>query len=63
MIVLVFHIVSVRNAHLFFVKESPFLMRKWAKQQKTGKQVVKLLILALSVVIISKITIYTVTNS
>ena len=32
MIILLFHIVSVRNGFLFFIKESPFLMRKWAIQ-------------------------------
>ena len=58
----VFHIVSVRNASLFLDKESSFLMRKWAKQGKRQKQVVKLLILVLAVVIISNVIIYAVMN-
>jgi len=58
----VFHIVSVRNASLFLDKESSFLMRKWAKQEKRQKQVVKLLILVLAVVIISNVIIYAVMN-
>ncbi|MGB2862550.1 MAG: hypothetical protein WBC05_04420 [Sedimentisphaerales bacterium] len=63
MIVLLFHIVSVRNAYLFFFKDSPFLMRKWAKQEKKEKLVVKLLILGLAVVIISNVIICAVIDS